>query len=134
MLARLLVIPFCAVLLLAGLTTGDLVRNEGLRARLAAETLGTGHWLVPTLSGEPHLAKPPGMTVLIALCSLPAGEVTALTARLPSVLAGGVVLLAWGLTFRRLCGPPWGWLAAAILPCSWLWLERVPSAEIDLVQ
>jgi 4-amino-4-deoxy-L-arabinose transferase-like glycosyltransferase len=134
MLARLLVLLFCAVVLLAGLTTGDLLRNEGLRARLAAEALATNNWLVPTLYGQPHLTKPPGMSVLIGLCSLPAGQVTAVTARLPSVLAGAVVLLAWGLTFRRLCGSPYGFMQAAILPCSWLWLDRVPSAEIDLVQ
>jgi 4-amino-4-deoxy-L-arabinose transferase-like glycosyltransferase len=131
---RLLVVVFCAVLLLAGLTTGDLVRTEGLRARLAAEALATGDWLVPRVAGEPHLTKPPGMTVLIGLCSLPAGRVTDATARLPSVLAGAFVVLAWGWTFRRLCGPPWGFLAAAIVPCSYLWLDRVPSAEIDLVQ
>jgi 4-amino-4-deoxy-L-arabinose transferase-like glycosyltransferase len=131
---RLLVFAFCAVLLVAGLTTGDLVRNEGLRARLAAEALVTGDWLVPRLCGEPHLTKPPGMTVLIGLCSLPGGRVTDVTARLPSVLAGAFVMLAWGLTFRRLCGPPYGFMAAALVPCSFLWLDRVPSAEIDLVQ
>src|SRR5690348_13450416 len=106
---RLLAVLFCAVLLLAGLTTGDLVRNEGLRARLAAEALDGGNWLVPELSGQPHLTKPPGMTILIGLCSLPAGRVTTVTARLPSVLAGAFVLMAWGLTFRRLCGAPYGW-------------------------
>jgi 4-amino-4-deoxy-L-arabinose transferase-like glycosyltransferase len=134
MSARLLVLLFCAVVLLAGLTTGDLVRNEGLRARLAAEALATGDYLVPRLSGEPHLTKPPGMTILIGLCSLPFGQVTPVSARLPSVLAGAFVLLAWGLTFRRLCGSPFGFIAAALLPWSWMWLERVPSAEIDLVQ
>ncbi len=131
---RVLVVGFCAVVLAGGLARGDLLRNEGLRAALAAEALATGNWLVPTLHGEPHLSKPPGMTILIAVCSLPVGEVTTVTARLPSVLAGACVLLAWGLTFRRLCGPGWSFLAAALLPCSWLWLERAPSAEIDLVQ
>src|SRR5258707_9595708 len=85
---RISAVAFCAVLLLAGLGAGDLFRNEGLRARLAAEALAEGSWLVPTLYGEPHLTKPPGMTAAIALCSLPAGRVTPLTARLPSVLAG----------------------------------------------
>ena len=53
---RLLVIAFCAVVLVGGLARGDLVRNEGLRAALAAEALATGNWLVPTIHGEPHLA------------------------------------------------------------------------------
>jgi 4-amino-4-deoxy-L-arabinose transferase-like glycosyltransferase len=124
---------FVGVLCLAGLAGGDLVRNEGLRARLAAEALATGGWLVPTLSGEPHLAKPPGMSLAIGLCSLPAGRVTPLTARLPSVAAGLLVVWWFYRAFRPL-GPAAALAAAAIVPCSALWLERAPSAEIDLVQ
>ena len=66
-----LAVSFCAALLLGGLTATDLLRNEGLRARLASEALTSGDWLVPTLSGEPHLSKPPGMSALIALCRPP---------------------------------------------------------------
>lgn len=132
--ARPLAVVFCALVLFAGLTTGDLFRNEGLRARLAAETLANGDWLVPSLSGEPHLSKPPGMSLSIILCSLPAGQVTTLTARLPSVLAALLTLGVWAWTFRRMCGPVAGWLSLVLLPCSWLWLDRVPSAEIDMVQ
>ena len=89
MTTRLLLAAWCVVLFFAGLGAGDLYRNEGLRALLAAEGL-RGSWLVPRLYGEPHLTKPPGMTCAIALCSLPAGAVTPLTARLPSALAGVV--------------------------------------------
>jgi 4-amino-4-deoxy-L-arabinose transferase-like glycosyltransferase len=133
-IARVVLVVFAGVLCLLGLTGGELIRNEGLRARLAAEAWGTGNWLVPTLQGEPHLAKPPGMTVLIGLCSVFTGGVTPLTARLPSVLAG---LLVIGLIYRLLAdrlGTLAGVIAAAILPCSGMWLDRVPSAEIDLVQ
>lgn len=131
---RIAVIGLCVVVLVSGLTVGDLYRNEGLRARLAAEALAGGGWLVPTLHGEPHLTKPPGMSVLIALCSAPVGAVTPWTARLPSVLAGAVAIVVVGAMVGRSCGRRAGWLAAAILPCSPLWLDRVPSAEIDLVQ
>jgi 4-amino-4-deoxy-L-arabinose transferase-like glycosyltransferase len=133
MVPRLAIVGLVAILLLGGLTAGELYRNEGLRARLAWEAFAGGGWLVPTLYGEPHLTKPPGMSLLIALCSLPAGQVTPLTARLPSVLAGAaaVALVGWavGRAFARA-----GWLAAAILPCAPAWLDRVPSAEIDMVQ
>jgi 4-amino-4-deoxy-L-arabinose transferase-like glycosyltransferase len=128
------VVAFCAVLLLAGLGGRDLFRNEGLRARLAAEALEGGSWLVPTLYGEPHLTKPPGMSLAIALCSLPAGRVTPVTARLPSVLAGACAVALVGWAVARACGAGAGWLAAAVLPCAPLWLDRAPSAEIDLVQ
>lgn len=122
---------FLAVLLLGGLSS-ELIRNEGLRARLAEEVLVSGNWLVPHLDGQPHLTKPPGMSVLIALCSLPAGQVTEWTARLPSVLAAALVIGLFAWTFQRCAGA--GWLAAVVLPACPLWLDRLPSAEIDLVQ
>src|SRR5439155_20160625 len=81
-----------------------------------------------------HLSKPPGMSAAIALCSLPVGRVTDVTARLPSVVAAAVTLWLWAWTFRRLSGPRAGLVALVVVPCSWLWLDRVPSAEIDLVQ
>src|SRR5262245_26051570 len=133
--ARLAVlVAFLAVVLLAGASEGELIRNEGLRARLAAEALAGGDWLVPRLYGEPHLTKPPGMSILIGLCSWPAGRVTTLTARLPSVLAAAFMIALFAWTFGRCCGRGAGLVAAAVLPCCPLWLDRVPSAEIDLVQ
>ena len=131
MLPRWYLVLYVAVLLLGGLTA-PLYRNEGLRAQLAAEAIACGDWLTPRLFGEPHLTKPPGMGVLIGVCGL--GQVTPLTARLPSVLAGLalVCLAAW--VMRSRFGPEAGWAAALLMPCSVLWLDRVPSAEIDLVQ
>jgi 4-amino-4-deoxy-L-arabinose transferase-like glycosyltransferase len=134
MWVRVAIVVLCAVLLLGGLTAGDLYRNEGLRASLAAEALAGGSWLVPTLHGEPHLTKPPGMSLLIAACSVPFGAVTTETARLPSVLAGAAAIGVVGWLTARAWGRRAGWLAAALLPCAPLWLGRAPSAEIDLVQ
>jgi 4-amino-4-deoxy-L-arabinose transferase-like glycosyltransferase len=133
-LAVVALIVFAGVLCLVGSGSGDLLRNEGLRAALAAEALETGCWLVPHLHGAPHLTKPPGMTLLIGLCSLPGGRVTAFTARLPSILAGLLMVVLFYRTFSRCLGRKAALVAAAILPCSGLWLDRVPSAEIDLVQ
>ncbi len=133
-LATAALMVFAGLLCLLGLTGGELIRNEGLRARLAAEAWTTGNWLVPTLYGEPHLTKPPGMTALIGVCSLLAGKVTPLTARLPSVIAGLVVVWLVYRTVADRLGTTAGLIAAAILPCSGMWLDRVPSAEIDLVQ
>jgi 4-amino-4-deoxy-L-arabinose transferase-like glycosyltransferase len=134
MAVRVAIVALCGVLLLGGLTAGELYRNEGLRARLAWEALAGGDWLVPTLYGQPHLTKPPGMPVLIALASWPAGRVTPVTARLPSVVAGACAIALVGWAVGRCSGARAGWLAAAVLPCAPLWLDRVPSAEIDLVQ
>ncbi|MFQ3592179.1 MAG: glycosyltransferase family 39 protein [Gemmataceae bacterium] len=131
MWTRLGLLLFVACMLLGGLTA-PLYRNEGLRARLAAEAVASGDWVTPRLFGEPHLTKPPGMGIWIALCGL--GHVNTLTARLPSVLAGLSLLLmiAW-LAYTRF-GPEAGWAAVVLTPCCALWLDRLPSAEIDLVQ
>jgi 4-amino-4-deoxy-L-arabinose transferase-like glycosyltransferase len=129
-----LLFALCGVLFFVGLGTGDLYRNEGLRALVASETLRTGSWLVPTLHGEPQLTKPPGMAVAIGLVSLPPGQVTAVSARLPSALAGCLAVFLMYTTFARLLGREAGLVAALLLPLSLLWLDRVPSAEIDLLQ
>lgn len=68
----------------------------------AREMIETGHWFLPTLHGEPRLAKPPLPTWLTAAAMLIGnhGQDTDLTVnRIPSALAG--VLLAaslFGLT------------------------------------
>ncbi|MBX9626094.1 MAG: glycosyltransferase family 39 protein [Gemmataceae bacterium] len=130
-LAPLLVLGWCGVLFLYGLAAGPLYRTESLRAVIGAECL-RGRWLYPVLYGEPFLTKPPGHYAAIGLCSLPFGRVTEWSARLPSVIAAtATVLLVAGL-FRRTLGDQAGLLAALLLPTSVLWLDKVPSAEIDM--
>jgi 4-amino-4-deoxy-L-arabinose transferase-like glycosyltransferase len=53
---------------------------------------------------------------------------------LPSALAATLTVGLFYLSFAHALGRRAGLLAAALLPCSLLWLGRVPSAEIDLVQ
>jgi hypothetical protein len=130
-LAPVLVAAWCAFLFLYGLDAGPLYRTEALRAIIGRECLH-GHWLFPVLYGEPFLTKPPGHYTAIGLCSLPFGEVSAATARLPSVFAATLaVVLVYGM-FRRVLGERAALLAALLLPCSVLWLDKVPSAEIDM--
>jgi 4-amino-4-deoxy-L-arabinose transferase-like glycosyltransferase len=129
-----LLVAWCGLLFFAGLGAADCYRNEGLRALIGAEALRSGDWIVPTLYGEPILTKPPGMYVAIALASHPFGTVTTATARLPSAIAATVALLVVAGTFRRCLGGWAGLVVAGILPASMLWLGRVPSAEIDLLQ
>ena len=53
----------------------------------AREMLVDGHWIVPHINGVVNTHKPPLFFWLIALFSIPFGEVLSFTARLPSVLA-----------------------------------------------
>jgi 4-amino-4-deoxy-L-arabinose transferase-like glycosyltransferase len=125
---------YCGFLFFYGLGFGELYRNETLRAIIARDMLRTGNWIVPTLYGGPLFTKPPGMYVAIALCSLPFGAVSELSARLPSALAAtaSVFLVYW--FFRRQVGRTGGLIAALMLPMSVFWLERAASAEIDMLQ
>ena len=124
----------CLGLFFYGLSGPELWRTENLRARIAQEMLAAGDWVVPRLYGEPLFTKPPGMYLAVILCSLPGGQVTELTARLPSALAatGCVLLFYW--YFRRQLGRTAGLAAALILPMSLAWLEKAPAAEIDALQ
>ncbi len=124
----------CTALFFYGLDAEELWRTESLRAIIARQMLESGNWVVPRLYGEPLFTKPPGMYVAIALCSLPLGQVTDVTARLPSALAAtGCVLLFWWY-FRRHVGRIGALAAALILPMSPMWLDKASSAEIDTLQ
>jgi 4-amino-4-deoxy-L-arabinose transferase-like glycosyltransferase len=128
-----LLLVWCGFLFFYGLSAGPLYRTEALRAIIGAETL-KGHWLVPTLYGEPFLTKPPGMYVAVGLVSLPLGGVTDVSARLPSALAATATVLCFYWALRRNVGRGGALLGVFLLPVSVLWLDKAPSAEIDMLQ
>ena len=130
-LAPVFVAGWCAFLFLYGIDAGPVYRTESLRAIIGRECLH-GHWLYPVLYGEPFLTKPPGHYAAIGLCSLPFGEVSAASARLPSVFAATLAVVLMHSMFRRVLGERAAFLVAVLLPCSVLWLDKVPSAEIDM--
>jgi 4-amino-4-deoxy-L-arabinose transferase-like glycosyltransferase len=125
---------FSLVMFYYGLGYSELWRTEALRAIIGQEMLASGNWIVPRLYGEPLFTKPPGMYIAIALCSLPVGHVTDVTARLPSALAGTACVLLFWWYFRRHLGRAGGLAAGLILPMSLMWLDKASSAEIDTLQ
>ena len=127
-----ILVAWCGFLFFFGLS-GPLYRTEALRAIIGQESLN-GHWLVPTLYGEPFLTKPPGVYVAIAAASVPFGRVTEETARIPSALAATFTVLFAFATFRRFLGARSAFALAMCLPVSVLWLDKAPSAEIDMLQ
>jgi 4-amino-4-deoxy-L-arabinose transferase-like glycosyltransferase len=90
--------------------------------------------LTPTLYGEPFLTKPPGVYAAIGLASWPTGHVTEVTSRIPSAVAATITVLFGFSTLRRFLGERRAFAAAILMPMSWLWLDKVPSAEIDILQ
>ena len=132
--AALVLVLFSGILFFYGLTAGDLWRTESLRALIAQEMLTGGDWVVPRLYGEPIFTKPPGMYLAIVLCSLPFGQVTAWTARLPSALGATACVFLFAWYFGRRLGRTAGLVAALVLPMSLMWLDKATAAEIDMLQ
>ena len=123
---------WCGFLFFYGLS-GPLYRTEALRAIVGQSALD-GHWLTPTLYDQPFLTKPPGAYAAIGLASLPVGRVTEATARIPSAVAATLTILFAFATLRRSLGEGRAFAGAVLLPVSFLWLDKVPSAEIDMLQ
>ncbi len=124
----------CGFLFFYGLTAGDLWRTESLRALVAQEMLAGGDWIVPRLYGEPLFTKPPGMYLAIVLCSLPFGQVTEWTARLPSAIGASACVFLFAWYFRRRLGRTAGLVAGLALPMSLMWIDKASAAEIDMLQ
>jgi 4-amino-4-deoxy-L-arabinose transferase-like glycosyltransferase len=128
----LTLVAWCGFLFFYGLS-GPLYRTEALRAIIGQSALD-GHWLCPTLYGEPFLTKPPGAYAAIGLASLPIGRVTEETSRLPSAITATLTVLFVFTTLRRFLGEARAFIGALLLPVSILWLDKVPTAEIDMLQ
>lgn len=120
-----------AALLLPRLTSHGLRVEEGRRAWTARAMLETGDWTVPRIWGRPYLSKPPLHPWSIAALSLPGGEVTPRTTRLPSVLASLALALALGVLARRRLGTRAALTAALFLVCSPLFVEKGRLGEIE---
>jgi len=115
----LLLAAITALLFASGIGARDLwAPDEPRMAEVAREMLRSGDWLVPRDNGRVYPDKPPLLFWMIALASLPAGEVTAVSARLPVVACGiGTVLLTAALGALWF-GPFRGFAAGLILATS----------------
>ena len=123
-----------AVLFLWWLGGHDLwAPDEPYFAEGAREMVVDGRWAVPHVNGVVTTDKPPLFFWLIALFSLPFGEVNSWTARLPSALAGlGTVALTMRLG-RRFFGPRTAALAGAALATTYLFWEKARWSQTDSV-
>ena len=99
----------CALLLLAAIIFSINVGgydlwppDEPRYALVAREMMDSGDYLAPRVNGQPYKEKPPLLFWAIAAVSAWTGDVTALSARIPSVLAGLITLIFTGLLAREL--------------------------------
>lgn len=105
--------------------------DEPYFAEGAREMVVDGQWAVPHVNGVVTSDKPPLFFWLIALFSLPLGNVSSWTARLPSALAAlGTVALTMRLG-ARFFGPRSAALAGAVLATSYLFWEKARWSQTD---
>jgi 4-amino-4-deoxy-L-arabinose transferase-like glycosyltransferase len=62
------------------------------------------------------------------------GGVNEWTARLPSAISASLVVFLFYWYVRRQVGRLGGLIAAAVTPCTYLWLDKGAAAEIDMLQ
>lgn len=129
-----IVIVVAAVLFLTNIWGYDLwAPDEPQHAEGAREMWVDNHPFVTHLNGEINDDKPPLFFWLIILLSLPFGEISAVTARLPSILAGiGTVWLTLRMG-RRMSSERTAVLAAFVCATFVMVWERARMAQIDMV-
>lgn len=76
--------------------------DEPRYALIAREMIESGDYMVPRVNNQPYKEKPPLLFWLIAAASSVTGEVTPLSARIPSAAAGIITLIFTGLLAREL--------------------------------
>ena len=105
--------------------------DEPRYAQVAREMLETDDWVVPHLNGIVYDQKPPLYFWLVAAVSKPLGDVTEVTARLPSAVAAALVVLLTYFLGAALLGGREALLGAAITATSaqFLWMGRVGTMD-----
>lgn len=107
--------------------------DEPRFGQVAREMMAGGDYLVPHVNGQPYLEKPPLLFWAMALCSMPAGDVTEFTARFPSALSGVIVVLLTYLLAARLLGSRVAfWAGVVLLTGSRFWWQA-RTAQIDML-
>lgn len=124
-----------SAVLLFKLGAAPVARSPEIRVLAVSHTmLESGNWLVPYLDGTPRLQKPPLYYWMTSLLSVPAGEVSNWSLRLPSVFSAVLLLIVvyrWG---RAISGPALGLMAVLlILGTGQFWVNgRLGTAEMLL--
>ncbi len=99
----------------------------------AREMIESQNWVLPTFGGLPRLRKPPLVYWVVAGSAKVCGELSPVSARLPSALAGLLLAGVIGLWAKRWYGPRVGWAAVFVQLTSIWFLIFARKAEIDML-
>ncbi|MFN4895657.1 MAG: ArnT family glycosyltransferase [Pseudomonadota bacterium] len=108
-------------------------RGEPREALVAQAMLVTGNWISPPAYDGAVPSKPPFSHWLIALVSLPTGQVTEATARLPSALAVVIFSAAFFRFVVRRASLQTATGASLILLASSEWFRSASTCRVDTI-
>lgn len=134
---RILLLSFlCLIFYLPALGNRDLwgtVETEYAEvAREALQATSWEGWLIPHFNGDVYSEKPPLYFWLMALASLPVGDVTEFTVRLPSALTALGTVIALYFLGKTLHSEQAGFLASLILLSSPGFFRSACMVRIDM--
>ncbi|GMV99833.1 MAG: hypothetical protein AMXMBFR84_09720 [Candidatus Hydrogenedentota bacterium] len=107
--------------------------DEPRFGQVAREILQSGDWLVLHVNGQPYMEKPPLFFWLIALASLPFGDVSEFTARVPSIAAALITLYFTFQLAARMAGTRAALMATVVLMTAARFWWQARTAQIDMV-
>ena len=125
----------CYFIFFFGIGARDLWNPDEPRyAQVGREMMETGEWIVPHLNGGVYTEKPPMYFWLVALASMPFGDVSAATARFPSAASALFVVLLTYILGTKLLGKREAFVGAAVMATSaqFFWIGRVGALDILL--
>jgi len=107
--------------------------DEPRFGQVAREMMESGNYLVPSINGGPYKEKPPLLFWAITLASMPFGDVTEFSARVPSAIAGIAMVLLTYLLATRLYGRRIGFWSATMLMTMLLVWREARAARTDML-
>ncbi len=128
----LLIISVLTIVPYLGLTNFH-TKGEPREAIVAVSMLQNNNWILPINNGSDIAYKPPFFHWCIAALSLPTGEVTEFTSRLPSALAAIVMTLACFLFFAKRSRNDLAFLASLLLLSGFEVHRAAIASRVDMV-
>lgn len=108
-------------------------KGEPREAVVSYSMITTGNWILPENAGGDMAYKPPFYHWCVALASLPIGEVTEYTSRIPSAVALIVMACAFFLFFAKRTNEYRAFLATLIFAASFEVHRAAMNARVDMV-
>lgn len=108
-------------------------RGEAREALAIQSVFDQGSWIVPSGYGGVVASKPPLLHWAASIASIPSGEVTELSARLPSAMASIIFIAAWFAFLFPRVGFRQAILSSFILLTSLEWFRLSGTTRVDMV-